>query len=469
MNNAFQKGYQNKIQRVFVGGLLAHIPVCAAVAWANHLPVWPVISLGLAICTGPVLCRWLNPGGRITTFACGIALMCFSGLLIHAARGMIEFHFHVFVALALLIVFADWLMLAAAAATIAVHHTAFYFLLPASVFNYQASLSIVLIHATFVVLEAIPACLIARRFDQFVRAQGILSESLNVIAGQVVSQAQQLDVGSRTMAEGSYRQAESIQTTTTALASISTATRHNATNATRAKELASQTRHAADAGAADIGAMNTAMADIRNSSTNIAKIIKTIDEIAFQTNILALNAAVEAARAGEAGMGFAVVADEVRSLAQRSAGAARETAEKIADSINKSQRGADLSDKVTGNLLQIASKARQVDELVAEIAASNLEQSDGLIQVQDAITLLNQDTQRNAVSAGQSAAAVQELNQQAVELREVVTTLEKMVGSETVREAVRSEIVVGAKTLAGSGTGRRGKKVVPAFEPAGWR
>jgi methyl-accepting chemotaxis protein len=174
--------------------------------------------------------------------------------------------------------------------------------------------------------------------------------------------------------------------------------------------------------------MNTAMGAIKASSDDIAKIIKTIDEIAFQTNILALNAAVEAARAGEAGMGFAVVADEVRNLAQRSAVAAKETAVKIEGAISRSAQGVQISNKVAQTLNDIVTKARQVDELAAEVAGASREQTQGITQINVAVGQMDKVTQSNAASAEESAAAAQELNAQAVVMKKSVNDLLKLVG-----------------------------------------
>lgn len=247
------------------------------------------------------------------------------------------------------------------------------------------------------------------------------SEQMSQASGQVTAMSQSL-------AEGSSQQAASLEETSASLEEMASMTRRNADHAQQAKDLATQTRTAADAGAHDMEAMNTAMGAIKESSDNIAKIIKTIDEIAFQTNILALNAAVEAARAGEAGMGFAVVADEVRNLAQRSAHAARETAQKIEDSILKSEQGVILSGKVSAGLTEIVTKARQVDDLVGEIAGASREQSTGTGQVNQAVTQMDKITQANAANAEESAAAAEELSAQATTLRQVVEELEELVG-----------------------------------------
>ena len=253
------------------------------------------------------------------------------------------------------------------------------------------------------------------------------SESLSEGSDQVASASGQISSASQSLAEGASEQAASLEETSASLEEIASMTKHNAENALSAKDLSGDTRKAAEIGSANMQEMNLAMADIQSASSNIAKIIKTIDEIAFQTNILALNAAVEAARAGEAGAGFAVVADEVRNLAQRSAQAAKETAEKIGDSIAKSANGVAISAKVTESLNQIVTKARQVDELVAEIANASHEQSQGIDQVNTAVTQMDKVTQSNAASAEESASAAEELTAQASTLRELVADLQKLV------------------------------------------
>ena len=253
-----------------------------------------------------------------------------------------------------------------------------------------------------------------------------LSETVERLQGS----ASQVSGASQALAQGASEQAASLEETSASLEEMSSMTQANANHAQNAKDLSKETRAAAETGAADMAAMTDAMAAIKASSDNIAKIIKTIDEIAFQTNILALNAAVEAARAGEAGMGFAVVAEEVRSLAQRSAQAAKETAEKIEDSISKTVNGVQLSAKVATSLNLIGTKTCKVDELVAEIAGASKEQSQGIVQVNTAVTQMDKVTQSNAASAEESASAATELHGQAAVLKEAVAELLQLVGEQ---------------------------------------
>lgn len=245
------------------------------------------------------------------------------------------------------------------------------------------------------------------------------------------SSATQVAAASQTMSSGASQQAASLEETSSSLHEIASMTQRNSENAQNAKALAIQARATADAGAADMEQMKSAMSAIKGSGVEISKIIKTIDEIAFQTNILALNAAVEAARAGEAGLGFAVVADEVRNLAQRCAGAARETAEKISASTEKSEQGVRISEKMATNLGAIVEKTRQLDERIAEIAQSSHEQSEGIAQLNSAVASMDKITQDNAALSQQSASASEELKEQAESVRQAVSELMRMAhGSE---------------------------------------
>jgi len=245
---------------------------------------------------------------------------------------------------------------------------------------------------------------------------------------QTTAAAGQVSAASQSLAEGASEQAASLEETSSSLEELSSMTKRNSENSQKANDLAKQARVAADKGAADMQAMSGAMEAIKVSSDDIAKIIKTIDEIAFQTNILALNAAVEAARAGEAGMGFAVVADEVRNLAQRSAQAAKETAAKIEGAIGKTAQGVDISAKVAQALNDIVVKARQVDELAAEVASASREQTQGIVQINTAVGQMDKVTQSNASTAEESAAAAEELNAQAETMKQSVGELLKLVG-----------------------------------------
>jgi methyl-accepting chemotaxis protein len=257
-----------------------------------------------------------------------------------------------------------------------------------------------------------------------------ISENLATGAEQTVSAAAQVSSASQSLAQGASEQASSLEETSASLEEMASMTRRNSENAKKANDLGKLAREAADKGVTDMQTMSAAMTAIKVSSDDIAKIIKTIDEIAFQTNILALNAAVEAARAGEAGMGFAVVADEVRNLAQRCAQAAKETAGKIEDAIDKTGQGVELSSKVAAGLNDIVQKVRQVDDLVTEVSGASREQTDGITQINTAVSQMDKVTQSNAANAEESAAAAEELNAQAATLKQSVAELLQLVGGD---------------------------------------
>ena len=244
----------------------------------------------------------------------------------------------------------------------------------------------------------------------------------------------QLTEASQKLAQGASEQAAAIEETSASLEEVSSMIHSTAKNAEQAKQLASETRESAQDGVRNMAAMTTAMADIERSSSDVAKIVKSIDEIAFQTNILALNAAVEAARAGEAGAGFAVVADEVRSLAQRSAMAAHESAEKIEASIRNSRFGAVSLERVHESLGQIEAKIGKTDALVAEISLAAREQAQGIEHVSVAIEQMSKVAQDTANSASQIAHAAEQTHDQAKCVEDLVEQGIQVVGFKVRRQ-----------------------------------
>lgn len=233
---------------------------------------------------------------------------------------------------------------------------------------------------------------------------------------QITAAAQQVSQSSQTLATGASEQAASLEETSASMEEVGSMAANNNQGAQAAKELAGQTLQASEAGAAEMASLRKATMEMDQAAANAAKIVKAIDEISFQTNILALNAAVEAARAGEAGAGFAVVADEVRSLAQRSAIASRETAEKIGQATSKSQQTAQLAEQVSQRILTMRDKTRELESVVNGIASASVEQNTGIGQINTALRQLDGTTQQMAATAEESAAAAEELSAQAAEL-----------------------------------------------------
>jgi len=250
-----------------------------------------------------------------------------------------------------------------------------------------------------------------------------ITDSLGSGSEEVTAASHQLSASSQQLAEGSSEQAASIEETSSTLEEFSSMVKQNSENAGQAAILSNGARASAEKGNDQMEEMLRSMNELKKSSDEIAKIIKVIDEIAFQTNILALNAAVEAARAGEAGMGFAVVAEEVRNLAQRSAQAAKDTAEIIDRNIELSHRGVDLSEKVGDALKEITDQSKKVSELVDEISAAGQEQTQGAEQINKAVGQMEQVTQENSATAEESASASEELEAQAENFREIVGQL----------------------------------------------
>jgi methyl-accepting chemotaxis protein len=256
-----------------------------------------------------------------------------------------------------------------------------------------------------------------------------ITAALASSAEQTSSAAAQVSSASQTLAEGASEQAAALEETSASMEELSSMTKRNADSADQARETGTGARSLADRGGEQMQKMQTAMQTIKAASSDIAQILKTIDEIAFQTNILALNAAVEAARAGEHGLGFAVVADEVRALAQRCANAAKETAGRIEHSAARSQEGVEISTEVAHSFAGIQAHVQKLEALATEISGASREQSQGIGQVSTAMSQMDQVTQANAGNAEETAAAAEELHRQAQRLNEAVYQLQVLTGA----------------------------------------
>lgn len=248
-------------------------------------------------------------------------------------------------------------------------------------------------------------------------------------ANQVAAASTQLSSQSMALAEGANRQAGAIQETSASLQELMAATLANSKSAATVDTLAQAARDVADRGITGMRAMTEAIGAISASSGDIQKVVKTIEEIAFQTNILALNAAVEAARAGESGQGFAVVADEVRNLAQRSAQAAHETAAQIEGALGKTADVAKISDKVATSIHQMSSAIHQFTQVSGEVAKSSANQTATIGHLETAMAVVNEVTQSCAANSEENAAAAEELNSQAVSMDAAVGQLLHLVAS----------------------------------------
>ena len=242
---------------------------------------------------------------------------------------------------------------------------------------------------------------------------------INLSSDQVSSGAYQVSSGAQALSQGAAEQASSIEELAETIRSISNHVKHNAEYAEEADQRANAAGSEAVESNRRMQDMVSAMADISTSSREIGKIIKTIEDIAFQTNILALNASVEAARAGEAGRGFSVVAAEVRNLATKSAAASKDTAALIENSLNTVKSGTRIADETAHSLDSVLESVRLVTEIIGQITASSIEQADSILQIEQGIERISEVVQTNSATAEESAAASEELSAQAQLLKDL--------------------------------------------------
>lgn len=285
--------------------------------------------------------------------------------------------------------------------------------------------------------------LLGQKLSEMVQSFNDLVMNIATAAEQVSAGAKQISDSSMALSQGATEQASSIEELTASIEEVSSKTKINADNANEANDLTEKAKTYAITGNTHMKEMLKAMDEINESSSNINKIIKVIDDIAFQTNILALNAAVEAARAGQHGKGFAVVAEEVRNLAGRSANAAKETTALIEDSIKKSEAGAKIAAETDEALEKVVDGVRSVSNLVSDIKRASNEQDIAIAQINQGIMQVSQVVQENSATSEESAAASEELSSQAEALKHMIAKfkLNKSSASSNSYEGLSPEVI----------------------------
>ena len=451
-----------KADRLMVGILWAMFAIALGLSQMHDTLGW-ALGIGAPAALIPTLLMLRAGGARVTRIATAAGLVVFCALHIHQGGGRDELHFGLFVALAFLLCYRDWSVIAFAAGLIALHHLSFNYL---QELGYgvrcmrQPGIGMVLVHAGYVVAEALVLCYLARLLHREalqgaelrvsvaalqgangaidLRAQlpaqsdsgralqevvALLQRTLASVqrsVGTTSAASRQIATGNAELSQRTERQAESIRATVASMAELTNTVRQNAEHAREADGLAGSAAGVATRGGLVVTEVVQRMEAIEASSRRIGDIISVIDGIAFQTNILALNAAVEAARAGEQGRGFAVVASEVRNLAQRSAGAAREIKALIEESVAQVDAGSALAQQAGRTMDEVVASVHKVSSIIGEISNASREQAQEIASISEAISLMDHDTRDSAAMVHEAASAAGALSEEAGQLAQAV-------------------------------------------------
>jgi methyl-accepting chemotaxis protein len=457
--------YEN-INKKFLLLLWIHLPIALLVAHLSGQSLQQALLFSIFINSVPTLLFIKARESLELSISLAMALMCYSALLIHLSRGMTEMHFHVFSSLGVLITLAQPLASIAALATVAVHHLAFYFLLPSSLLNYEAGLPILGIHVLFALATGIPAILISQRYKLYIVSVKNIIDEVQIISDSVASDASKMLKSANDISESTATEARSIQETAAAINQLNSIISQNAESAQQSALGASSSLTKSTQGKKSMHEMVTSMSEIKLSNQDVSEVIESsqkelgvilstmkkvtektnlINEIVFQTKILSFNASVEAARAGENGKGFAIVAEEVGKLAQMSGEASKEINEILLFGLNTIENSIDKTktsfEKITTQFSQRINKGfhtaedcqqilqaidlsiNEITSMSDQISSACHEQSIGVKEISNAMSLIDSTVQENKVVANQAAGFANSLEENSEKLTNSVQKL----------------------------------------------
>lgn len=448
----YRQQYNRQISKLALLLLGLHLPVFAFMAYWFKTEYSVALGLSTFILLGPLVSFFRSQTHKPTLILSAFALISFSAIMIHLGRGMIEFHFHIFVMLALLALTGSMVPVLTGAATAAVHHIAFFFLFPKSIFNYEASFGIVLLHATFVIIETVGCLYLAKRFGDVLELQGSTAVSLKDVVDRHIELSSELNQSSQDLTTTNNAQINVTKSALEALRNISGVAN---TNSDLAEKSLAQTQLSFDSlelSQGQLSSISSSMADIQKTQNDVVSYMnessdqmhtflkavqeisaktKVINEIVFQTKLLSFNASVEAARAGEAGKGFSVVAEEVGNLASMSGKAAKEIEKLLNNSVNlitkvtqdltaksssiskmsthKIESGLSVSNEAITSIMQTVTSAKQIKQLMQQIFEGTQIQKNGVEKLTEAVSQLDEVSVQSGDIASNNRAQAQKL------------------------------------------------------------
>lgn len=424
----YRSNHNRKMNFYFLIALAVHLPVFLWLTIANKLPMMNTLLFFFGALSLPTFLYVTKMFENALPSVMAFTTMCFSALLIHLGNGMIELHFHIFMMLAAFVAFGLMTPVLVGVVTIALHHISFFLFIPDSIFNYKANFGIVLLHATFVILEAIPALYIANQFKKMIDLQDSAFGSLDSMSESITHAIQNIHQTGIDLSSRTNGTAAALEETSASVEELSSMVSQNSKNAQEASKLSLLAKESASLGDRDVRTLMETMNLIHSSAKKMEDIINVIDDLSFQTNLLALNAAVEAARAGEQGRGFAVVAEAVRGLAQRSAVAAKDIHTLIQASGTQVDKGVTAVSRSEKSLKELLGSIEKVATLNVEIADASEQQSQSIHQISKAVIEIDKSAQANSNTTSEISEMSAKIKEESDRLKHIVEHVNEKLG-----------------------------------------